>query len=140
MKWVTVLLGVLGISYFAFFSYNSVHEAAIVYNARSGEVTLFSPGPHISPPWVFSSNTDIRPQRVCITSVAKSTNCKLVQFIPSEYQKLIEREGFRYYWWDNRISFNLGYREEYRGFIDILRGYTFTAEKILPPFIKILEQ
>lgn len=139
MKWSLVVGVTLGILYLLFFSYNPVHEAAITYNARSGEIHLYEAGPHLSAPWEFVTTIDTRPRRVCITSVAKITNCKLVRFIPSQYQKLIEREGFRYYWWDNRISFNFGYHEEYRGFPDVMRGYTFSAES-LPPFIEIMEQ
>jgi hypothetical protein len=75
--------------------------------------------------------------RVCITSASRGFNCKLVQFVPSDYREFVAVQGFSYYWWANRISFNSGYSEEYRGMRDLMRGYTYSVKQY--PFIKILE-
>ena len=101
------------------------HHVGLRYNLLTGEMTLDAPGVYVTPPWVRVSRIDVRPQRVCLTTVAKVLICKLVRFQPSEYKAFVAREGFRAYWWDNRISFNLGYFEEYRGLRDIFRGYAF---------------
>lgn len=120
-----------------FFHYAGVHQAPIVFNRISGEAVLGTPGLHFTPPWVFVSKIDTRPQRVCVTSAARTMACKLARFVPSGYEELIRREGFRYYWWDNRISFNLGYPEEYRGIRDLVRGYAFGKSK--QNFVEVLE-
>jgi len=71
-------------------------------------------------------------------SSGKVANAKLVQFDPEHWEEFVKVEGWRYYWWSNRISFNLGYREEYRGWRDVMRGYGYSAKKY--PFIKVLEE
>jgi hypothetical protein len=79
------------------------------------------------------------PQRLCLTSSAHAAvNCRLVQFVPEHYRQFLAIEGFRWYWWSNRFSFNLGYREEYRGFKDVLRGYAFSSQQY--QFILILRE
>jgi hypothetical protein len=79
---------------------------------------------------------DTRPVRVCITSTSRSFDCRLVQFQPSEYREFVATQGFYYYWWSNRISFNAGYDEEYRGMKDVLRGYAYSAKPY--SFVKTL--
>ena len=96
-------------------------------------------GWYVHAPWVFVSTIDTRPQRVCISSSARAAmNCRLVQFNPDEYRSFIRTQGFGFYWWNNRLSFNTGHREEYRGFRDVLRGYAFSAQQY--EFVTILEQ
>ena len=80
---------------------------------------------------------EIRPMRVCVETVAKVISCKLAEFLPSGFTEFVQREGFRYYWWDNRISFNFGYNEEYRGGRDLVRGYAFAVTN--QKFIRVLE-
>jgi hypothetical protein len=113
-------------------------EIAITRNYLSGDVGhMTKAGWNITPPWVLISKIDTRPVRVCITTSGRGFNCKLVQFNPEAYEEFVATEGFRLYWWGNRVSFNLGYREEYRGMKDILRGYAFGTRKY--KFITVLE-
>ncbi len=112
----------------------------IEWNRRTGEMRLDTEAIwYITPPWVMAIQIDIRPQRVCVTSAGRGVfNCKLVKFEPTAYKEFVAVEGLRYYWFANRISFNLGYEEEYRGFRDIMRGYAFSAKKY--KFITILKE
>lgn len=128
---ISILVGgIFFLLYLAFFHYTNIHEVGVMRNIISGELTTDKPGFHFSSPWVLVAKLDTRFQKVCATSHARVMNCKMGRFIPENYQALVEREGFRYYWWDNRISFNFGYDEEYRGERDLIRGYTFTEEKV----------
>lgn len=115
-------------------------ELGISRNMVTGTVSLQSrTGFHVKPPWVFVSVIDTRPTRVCITSSSRAAfNCRLVRFVGSEWRTFVRTEGFRLYWWSNRISFNTGYREEYRGMKDVLRGYAFSAERY--PFVEVLQE
>lgn len=81
-------------------------------------------GIHISAPWVQVSRIDTRPFRVCLDCGCKNINCKLVSFNPNGWEDFLKREGFKYYWFVNRISFNSAYEHEYRGINAILKGYT----------------
>lgn len=113
------------------------YEIAITRNLFTGEVKLQDRGRYyLTAPWVQKARIDTRPARVCITSATRAVNCKLVQFEPSAYREFVAVQGFQYYWWANRISFNLGYPEEYRGMRDILRGYTYGVKEY--PFTKVL--
>lgn len=117
--------------------YTEAGEAAVMRNLVTGRVSIDHPGWNISPPWVQASHVDLRPMRVCITSAGRGYACKLVQFQSDAFDEFVRVEGFRYWWWANRISFNLGYDEEYRGFRDIMRGHAFGAEPY--PFVTVLD-
>lgn len=96
-------------------------------------------GWHLKPPWVLVSMIPTTPQRLCLTSAAHAGfNCKLVRFVPAQFREFLRVEGFGLYWWANRFSINTGYREEYRGIRDILRGYAFAAEPY--QFIETVEE
>lgn len=96
-------------------------------------------GWHVKAPWVLVSEIPTTPQRLCLTTAAHAAfNCKLVQFQPEEYRAFLEVQGFGIYWMANFISFNTGYREEYRGIRDILRGYAFSAEQY--SFIRVVDE
>jgi len=134
-----ILTLVLLIPYLALVNYLDQYEVGIARNAYSGEVILQDkPGFQVTSPWVRVSTIDTRPTRVCITSSARAYNCRLVQFVPSEFQSFVSTQGFEYYWFNNRLSFNSGYSEEYRGMKDLMRGYAFSAKPY--PFVKILEE
>lgn len=125
--------------YLAFVHYIEPHQGAIVWNWASGELRMETKaGWRVTWPWVSVARIDLRPQRVCITSATQAVSCNLVHFEPKTYREFVATEGFRYYWLANRISFNWGYDEEYRGFRDILRGYTFSTKKY--PFIAIVQE
>ena len=132
------ILGVLFLFYLAFLNFVEPHEAGISWNYVSGEVEFQKPGWHLTPPWVAVSRIDTRPIRVCVTSSTRAFNCRLAQFVPDAFKDFIATEGFRYYWWANRISFNFGYSLEYRGWRDIIRGYAYSSEPY--PFIQVLEE
>jgi hypothetical protein len=132
---------VIFISYLAFVNYLEPYQVGVARNLVSGEVSLQNPlkdrgGFYLTAPWVQVARIDTRPMRVCITSSARAFNCKLVQFEPSAYKEFVAVQGFRYYWWANRISLNFGYTEEYRGVKDLLRGYAFGVKQY--PFVTVL--
>lgn len=116
--------------------YTEVGEVGVMRNVVNGRLELDTPGWHFSPPWVLVSHADTRPMRVCVTSAGRGYNCKLVQFVPEFYEEFVATEGFRYWWWANRLSFNWGYEEEYRGFRDLMRGYAYSAKQY--PFVQVL--
>lgn len=122
--------------YFPFTHFSEPTQVGVMRNMVSGEVKRDSPGWNFSPPWVAVAKLETTPVRVCLTTAGRAFNCKLVQFNPSELQSFISTEGFRYYWWDNRISFNFGYSEEYRGNRDLFRGYGYSTKQY--PFLKVL--
>lgn len=136
---VSVIASMLVLSYLAFIHYTDVNQVAIVWDRATGEVTLDSvPGFNLTAPWTAVARIDTRPVRVCITTTGRSFNCKLVQFVPGSYRDFVAIQGFHYYWLANRISFNSGYSEEYRGMRDILRGYAFGTKKY--PFVKVVSE
>lgn len=139
------LLGVIGSSfaillfYLAFLNYTEPTEVGIARNFISGEMWVQDKGGwHLTPPWVRVACIDTRPMRVSVSTAGRGYSAKLIQFEAKEWRAFVEMEGFRYYWWANRISFNGGYDEEYRGIRDILRGYAYSAKSY--PFIKVLQE
>ena len=129
----------LAVCYAAFVNHNEAYEVGIAWNFASGDLWLQEGGYHVTTPWTLVARLDTRPQRVCITSASPvAFNCKLVQFEARQWRSFVQTEGWRYYWLANRFSLNFGYREEYRGFRDILRGYAFSARRY--PFIGVLEE
>lgn len=134
-----ICLTALVFFWLAFVHYTEAYKLGIRWNFVTGEVSVDAHGGvNISPPWVLISRVDLRPQRLCITSTTRAVNCKLVQFVPAAFREFVATEGFRYYWLSNRISFNLGYNEEYRGWRDILRGYAFGVKQY--PFITVVQE
>jgi len=126
------------IPYLLFFHFSEPTQLGVQRNWISGELSADTPGWNITAPWVSVAKIDTRPMRVCITTAGRGFNCKLVRFVPEQYKIFVKTEGFYYYWWANRISFNLGYSEEYRGVRDIFRGYAFGAQPY--PFFELLEE
>lgn len=125
--------------YLSFLNYTEPTEVGIARNIFTGEMWLQEGGGwHKTLPWVRVARIDVRPMRVAIATSGHGFNARLIQFEPNEWRKFVEIEGFRYWWWANRISFNLGYDEEYRGMKDIMRGYAFGVKHY--PFITTLEQ
>jgi|GEM_PF-2935942 len=108
------------------FHYTNVSQVAITRNVFTGVANIDSvSGFNFTTPWVQVARLDTRPHRVCIECDCRWMKCELVTFDPSGWSELVEREGFRYYWWSNRFSFNSGHKQTYRGLIDVLRGYSF---------------
>lgn len=133
---IGLTLVVLCSFYLGCFNRIEAHEVGIAWDRVHGTLWLQPSGMFFTPPWVLISTIDTRPQRVCVLSASRAFDCRLVQFVPSEYRAFIAIEGWRYYWWSNRLSFNSGHAEEYRGMKDVLRGYAFSPEPY--PFIRIL--
>ena len=135
-----VLLTALLLSGGSMINYLEPTEVALTWNPLTGERGMqLHAGWNLRAPWVFVSTVSTAPQRLCLTSTAHAAvNCRLAQFVPEYHQQFLATEGFRWYWWSNRFSFNFGYREEYRGFKDVMRGYAFSSQKY--PFIRILRE
>lgn len=111
--------------YISCYHYTSVHEFGITFNFTSGVIKPDDhTGHHFTPPWVLAAKIDTRPVKVCIASATRNLDCRLVQFDPSKYKELIRYEGFHYYWWYNRFSFNSG-QHTYRGVDNLLLGHAY---------------
>lgn len=122
-----------------FLNYLEPTQIGIARNRISGELSLQDTGGlHLTAPWIGVTRVDTRPIRVSVTSAGRGFSAKLVQFDKRYWREFVEVEGWRYYWWANRISFNLGYTEEHRGMKDILRGYAYSPKQY--PFIVILAE
>lgn len=134
-----ILAVVLSFFHLGFIHYQDSYESAIMWNRISGDVWLEeSGGLHFSAPWVFAAKVELRPVRVSIMSGGRSYNSKLVKFNPKYFREFVAVEGTRYYWWSNRISFNFGYSEEYRGMKDILRGFAYATKNY--PFLEVVTE
>jgi len=140
-RWGRILLVLVPpvLFYTAFLNYTEPTQIGIARNFVTGEMWSQNGGGwHITAPWVFVARIDTRPVRVSVTTAGRGYSAKLVQFEPSAWKEFVAIEGFRYYWWANRVSFNFGYNEEYRGMKDILRGYAYSPKKY--PFITVLNE
>jgi hypothetical protein len=143
-KWVKIgscSLLVFLILYVCFVTHIEPTEAGIGRNWFSGKLTLLDrSGWHVTPPWVWVSKVSTTPMKVSVSTASRAYNYKLVQFQKEYFKEFIETEGWYFYWWYNRLSFNIGYShdEEYRGFRDVLRGYAYSAKDY--PFIKTLNE
>jgi hypothetical protein len=118
------------IGYFSTVNYLEPGEAGITWNPVNGEIGIQDhPGYQVNAPWEFVTTIETRPQRVCIQSPAHAAvNCRLVQFDTRYYREFVAAEGWRWYWWSNRLSFNSGY-DTYRGWRSILYGYAFSSQQ-----------
>jgi hypothetical protein len=139
LRLLAVTTTAVAVFYLSCIHYTEAYQVAITWNWITGNAHLNKDGGfHFTPPWVEASRIDIRPQRVCITSTARAYNCKLVQFDPRGYREFLTTQGFHYYWLNNRISWNSGYDDEYRGMRDLLRGYAFSGKTY--PFLTVLQE
>lgn len=129
---------ILGLPYLACGNYLGYNEVGIARNYVTGALWLQESGFHLTAPWTEVARVDTRPQRVCVTTAGRGFNCKLAQFEPSHYREFVAVEGFYYYWWANRFSFNSGYVDEYRGMKDLLRGYAYSVKPY--PFVTVLRE
>lgn len=136
-RWL-VLAVALFLPYLGCVHYTSLGTVGLERNQVTGVISLDHPGWNFTPPWVWVAKLDVRPQRVCLTTTARAFNCRLVQFNPAAAQEFVATEGWRYYWWSNRFSWNTGYDEEYRGWRDVLRGYAYGSKPY--PFVTVLRE
>lgn len=138
LRMILILLISIILFYSAFYHYTDSYEFGITYNVFSGELKSDQhTGHHITMPWVLATKIDTRPQRVCITSATRNVDCRLVQFDTTQWRELIKFEGFRYYWWYNRFSFNSG-QETYRGVRNLFLGHAYGNSRC--SCIKIVRQ
>ena len=137
---ISIALALVILLFYMFFvNYTEPTEIGIARNMITGKMwTQEKGGIHITLPWVWVACVDTRPMRVGVTSAGRGYSSKLVQFNKNAWREFVAIEGWRYYWLSNRISFNLGYEEEYRGMRDVMRGYAYSAKSY--PFIVILEE
>ena len=138
VKRALVALTVLLVLYLGFVNYTEPTELGIARNVISGKMWIQKGGIHFSFPWVWVACADTRPTRVAVTSAGRGYSAKLIQFNKDAWREFVTVEGWHYYWLANRISFNLGYDEEYRGMRDIMRGYAYSAKGY--QFIVVLEE
>ncbi|HRY36379.1 MAG TPA: hypothetical protein P5230_00650 [Candidatus Magasanikbacteria bacterium] len=124
-----VFAAIMFLTYIFCIHHTDVSHVGIMRNFVTGEMNTDTQGWNLTAPWVKVAKIDTRPVRVCVTTAGKGFNCKLVQFKVSEWREFVVVEGFYYWWWANRISFNSGYNEEYRGMRDLIRGYAFSLTK-----------
>ncbi len=133
MRKTLVVAATLGLLfYLTCVNHTETYEIGILWDPFAGQVSvqdLKNAGIHVTAPWVRESTIDTRPMRVCITSAGRGYNCKLVQFVPEAWQEFVAVQGFHYWWWSNRFSFNWGHEETYRGMRDLMRGYAFSVKK-----------
>jgi hypothetical protein len=100
-------------------------EVSLNHNIIDGTVTCDTTrGMKLSAPWILVSVIDTRPIRVCIDCSCRNITCKLVYFNPKEY-KIFVQKRLVLLWFRNRLSFNSGNNQEYRGFENVVRGYSF---------------
>lgn len=134
IKILLLFIGTTLISYCLFINYLRTSEIGLARNFFSNRVWMQEKkGFNITLPWVQVARVDINPMRVSIDSGGKGYSAKLVQFDPRYWEDFVKTEGWRYYWWTNRLSFNWGYKEEHRGMKDILRGYAYDSREY--PFV-----
>ena len=122
---IIISISVVILFWLFFFSFNTYHHISIKRNWITGTTELLEPGFTITAPWVQIIRIDIRPVRVCIECSCRNAQCNLIAFNKEGWQDFLAIEGFRYYWLANRLSFNFGNSNEYRGMSNILRGYGF---------------
>jgi hypothetical protein len=135
---ITTLLVTGFFCFLMFVNFVGPTEIGIARNRLNGKMWKQCAGVHVSLPWVWVTTIDTRPVRVSVTTAGHGRSGMLVQFNPEAWEEFVQIEGWHWYWWYNRLSFNLGYREEYRGMRDILRGHAYGAKKY--SFLKILEE
>lgn len=123
--------------YLIILNYLEPTQVGIARNMISGKMWLQRGGGwFVTTPWTRVARVDTKPMRVAITTSGHGYNSKLVRFVPENWQEFVATEGFHYYWWYNRISFNLGYDEEYRGMRDVMRGHAYGTKRY--SFIEVI--
>jgi hypothetical protein len=124
MRYLIVLL--LSLLTYSIVEWNSPTNISIYKNIFSGEMGVYKSGLHISPPWVITRKINLEPRRFCIQCDCRNSTCNLIRFNPDGWKEFIDKEGFRFYWFSNRISFNQS-NITYRGLDNILYGYSFDS-------------
>ncbi len=134
--WVLILS--LIIFYVGFVNHIEPNQIGLARNHASGETWVQTASWHLTPPWVWVSRVESNPIRVGVPTAGRGFSAKLVRFLPEKADDFLNREGWRYYWWDNRISFNFGHADEYRGFRNIILGYAYAKDP--HSFLEVIEE
>ncbi len=138
IKIVSIIASVVMLTYLLFVNRVESGEVGLAWNSITGEMTVQTPGVYFTSPVTTVAVLDTKSMRFCVPSTAHAAiNCKLVEFDPTQYEAFVATEGWSYYWFRNRLSFNSGYSTE-RGFRDVMRGYAFSSQRY--PFIRILNK
>lgn len=132
-----ILIILLLFSPLLFYNKVNIGQIGISKNLLTGEIARQNPGIYFSPPWVLVSRISTKPIRVEVPTRGRGFSAKLVEFQPDHYAKFVDTEGWRYYWLDNRLSFNYGHEEEYRGFRNLMLGYAYSNKNY--EFVKIVK-
>lgn len=140
-RWVVVamlVVTILAVCGFFTVNYNEPTQIGIARNLITGEMVMQEGGIYFKPPWVWVVRIDTRPVRLGIMSGGRGYDAKLVQFDKRYWKEFVAIEGWRYYWFSNRISLNFGHESTYRGMDDVMIGYAYSSKKY--PFVVILEE
>ncbi len=139
IKKLRLVLRVIFLIWLAFLNYTEPTQVGVARNWFTGDMWLQKGGGwHFTVPWTWVARIDTRPVRVSVPSAGHGYSAKLVQFDPDNWKEFIQVEGWRYWWWSNRFSFNFGYKEEHRGMKDILRGHAYGAKQYY--FVKLVSE
>lgn len=139
LKSLAVMASLILSAYCLFCNFLTYHEIGLARNFVTKNTWIQKDaGFHFTNPFVLVQRIDTRPVRVSVHSSSKCVSSKLVQFVPEEWESFVKTEGWRFYWWSNRLSFNWSYPEEYRGWRDVMRGYAYSTKRY--PFIKTIEE
>lgn len=139
VKWLVCFMIVIFVFWLSCLNYTEPTQLGVARNLVTGKTwAQFGGGWHVTPPWVLVARIDLRPMRVSVDSAGRGYHAKLVEFVPEQWEIFVNTEGFRYWWWANRLSINFGYKDEHRGMKDILRGYAYGTKKY--SFLRVLEE
>ena len=135
--WAVLVATSAFVFWLCFLNYTEPTELGIARNIITGQTWAQTKGGwHLTAPWTLVATIDTRPIKVSVDSAGRGYSARLVQFVPEFWEEFVETEGFRYWWWSNRLSFNFGYNEEHRGIRDIFRGYAYGQKQY--PFLRVL--
>ena len=129
-----------------FVNYVDNYELGYKFDSRTGEITILPrTGYFATPPFVVSvHHIDLRPMQVCISSIQRVLNCKLVQFNPNpEGVKLfLSWHGRQDY--DGPVTQNTSSDSQTTihntYFQSVLMNYAYGGDKKEYPFLTVLRE
>jgi len=123
------------------------YELGYKFDARTGQITIL---PHtgyvVTPPFIVSvHHIDLRPMQVCISTIQRVLNCKLVQFNPDK-----EGEGVQLFLkWHGRQDYDgpdttsrqsSSGASSYTYFQSALLNYAYDGNEGSYPFLTVLRE
>lgn len=118
-----------------FYTHVELHEVGYLFDSRTGQTTVLNRTGYIGQwPVVQSVKVvDTRPMQVCISSIQRVLNCKLVQFDTAGLMQFLG--------WHGRDNYtNSGTREMPSDFNEIMKAYAYDSKGRTFPFLKILDE